>query len=130
MPPALVHCRTCRALLNPDLQFDTVEVPVFVPLEEIAAMIEVEPVGFYVGCPNCGQELRVNRKYAGQRVQCKFCEKPFALDLVSERIHIPAIYTGCPHCQMELRVARKYLGQKVACKHCGGQIHLVDRVTA
>ena len=35
MPERLIHCRTCRTLLNTDLDPDSVEIPAFVPLQEI-----------------------------------------------------------------------------------------------
>ena len=129
MPPALVRCRTCRALLNPDLECDSVEIPEFVPLPEIAAMIEVEPAGFFILCPNCRQELRINRKYSGQRVQCKHCSAPFIFDPSVSVPDVTAFYAECPYCQQELRAAHKYLGAKVACKHCGGHIHFVEQAT-
>lgn len=127
MPAALVHCFNCRTLLNPDLQEDSVEIPAFVPLEEIEAMSEVEAAGYYVGCPKCHQELRVARKYVGQRVQCKFCKVPFALDLSDRAAQVQAFFAPCPECHEELRAAAKYMGQKVACKFCGAKIQFVAR---
>lgn len=126
MPENLIHCYNCRSLLNPDLQPDSVEVPKFIPLREIATMIEVEPVGLYVTCPACHKELRIHGKYVGQRVACKHCSKAFVLEPDRNGVEIAGLYTQCPHCSEELRIARKYLGQKVACKHCGGHIHFVE----
>lgn len=123
MPAALVHCQSCRALLNPDLQADSVEIPEFVPLQEIATMIEVEPRGHYVACPQCQDELRISAKYLGCGVQCKFCGCKFTHDYPSPRLK--AFYARCPHCESEIRAAMKYLGMKVACKHCGGHLHCV-----
>jgi Zn finger protein HypA/HybF involved in hydrogenase expression len=125
MPPALIHCINCRALLNPDLREDSVEIPAFVPLEEISAMSEVEAAGYYVHCPKCQQELRVSRKYAGARVQCKFCKVPFTFDLQGPATPVQAFYAECPECHEELRAAPKYMGQKVACKFCGAKIRFV-----
>lgn len=129
MPANLVHCRECRALLNPDLDSESVEIPAFVPLPEISAMIETEPAGFFIGCPNCDQELRISRKYAGQRVQCKHCNAPFIFEPSRNVPSVHAFYAPCPHCRAELRAALKYLGTKVACKHCGGHLHLVEHAT-
>ena len=126
MPPALVRCRNCRTLLNPDLEVDSVELPEFVPLPEIAAMIEVEPQGFFVACPNCREELRIGRKYGGKRVQCKFCSAPFIFNTSSGVPEVTGFFSQCPHCQQELRGSTRYVGAKVACKHCGGHIHLVE----
>jgi hypothetical protein len=126
MPENLVHCQNCRTLLNTELETDSVEIPPFVPLEEIAAMVEVAPIGFFVACPHCDQELRINNKYRGQKVGCKFCEGPFRFDLDEPSIEAHAFYADCPHCGERLRVAQKYLGKKVACKHCEGHIHFVD----
>ena len=126
MPPALVHCQNCRALLNTDLKADSVEIPEFRPLPEIQGMVEVELRGYYIGCPSCRQELRIARKYLGKNVQCKFCRKSFPLELNDGDVSMIGFFTECPHCQQELRSSPKYLGQIVVCKHCRGQIHFVD----
>ncbi len=126
MPENLIHCQSCRALLNSELDADSVEIPVFVPLREIVAMVEVELRGYYVGCPECDRELRVNRKYAGTHVKCKFCNGSFLLDLDSPVLQKVAFYADCPHCKKELRAAMKYVGARVACKMCNGQIHFLN----
>ena len=127
MPENLVHCRTCRTLLNTDLESDSVEIPQFIPLQEIASMVEVELSGYYVACPHCKRELRVSSKYIDEKVQCKFCDSQFAMDFANPALKMLAFYSTCPHCKEELRAAPKYMGMKVACKHCGGKIHFVDR---
>ena len=130
MPPRLVHCQICRALLNPELESDSVEIPAFIPLREISAMVEVELNGYYVGCPHCKEELRINRKYVGKDVACKHCNGTFNLDIAGPGVTVKAFYTSCPHCEKELRAAPKFMGEKVACKHCSGQIHLIGSLAA
>ena len=127
MPENLVHCQKCRTLLNPELEFDSVEIPEFIPLQEIESMVEVEPNGYYVACPICERELRINSKYVGSDVACNFCHGKFRLDLSNPVINLAAFYSECPHCQQELRAAVKYLGMQVACKNCSGKIHLVSQ---
>jgi hypothetical protein len=122
MPANLIHCQFCRALLNPDLHRSDVEVPAFFELEEISNMIDVEVAGYYLACPHCTEELRINRKYAGVGVACKHCSGQFQIDLASPRIRTKAFYAACGHCDKELRVAPKYLGIKVACKFCQGHV--------
>ena len=73
-----------------------------------------------------GMAPRINRKYEGERVRCKFCNGQFVLDTNSPKVKINAFYTSCPHCSDELRAAMKYVGTKAACKHCGGKLHIVD----
>lgn len=126
-PAKIIHCRNCRALLNPDLDPDSVEIPEFVPLREISAMVEVEARGYFISCPDCDRELRINRKYLGKRVSCKHCSAQFPLNFTNGSVKRRAVYTTCPHCEKELRAADKYLGEKVACKHCKGEIQLVDQ---
>ncbi|MBA3314510.1 MAG: hypothetical protein M3552_05040 [Planctomycetota bacterium] len=128
MPPLMVHCRTCRRLLNDELEEDTVVEPVFVPLQELAAVSVAEPRGVYEQCPACGRELRISRRYAGRVVRCKHCDAGFTLsrDMAPKRGRT-AYYSDCPHCRRELRVGTKYLGQQVACKHCGGQMQFGAR---
>lgn len=123
MPARVVHCRTCRALLNTELSEDSVEVPVFSPLPELFVIAAAAPKGHYVHCPGCNEELRIHTKYKGMKVQCKHCHQPFTYDA---SVLISAFYTPCPHCSSELRGAPKYMGHKVVCKHCNGHIQLVN----
>lgn len=122
MPRNLVHCQTCRTLLNEDLKPIQVAPPEPVELKEIAAMVEVEPAGFFIECPHCQRELRVNKKYVGENVACKFCSGQFVFGNNVKRI---GFYVKCPHCDEELRAAEKYMGMKVACKMCGGKLQFV-----
>ncbi|MFN0195175.1 MAG: hypothetical protein ACKVT0_00390 [Planctomycetaceae bacterium] len=124
MPEHLVHCQSCRALLNPDLMQDSVELPAFQPLQEIIVMIDVVPDGLFVHCPKCNEQLRISRKYIGQNIQCKLCSQPFVLDLSAPAFKSYAVFAKCPHCEKELRASEKYLDAKVACKHCRGKIKL------
>lgn len=121
----MVHCRECRTLLNPELERDSFEVPVFIPLQEVEVMVEIAPTGMFVGCPQCAQELKINRKYLGQHVQCKFCSADFQLDPAHPSVINADVYSKCPHCDQELRFAKKYLGVRVACRFCSGKIHIL-----
>lgn len=123
MPANVVHCRTCRALLNSELSDDSVEIPEFVPLPEIPEIQSLSARGHYVSCPGCREELRINRKYFGAVVQCRFCEQQFSYD---SSVRPEAMYADCPHCSEQLRADVKYLGQKVACRFCNGPLHLQD----
>jgi uncharacterized protein (DUF983 family) len=125
MPENLIHCQNCRALLNDDLQADSVEIPEFIPLAEIQCLVEVKAKGYYVLCPHCQEELRVHAKYLGLRVRCKFCQADYDLKLGSRELTVKAFYADCPECEEELRVSQKYMGQKVACKLCQARIHFV-----
>jgi uncharacterized protein (DUF983 family) len=125
MPPGMVRCRSCRTLLNPELEVDSVEVPDFVPLPEVAAMLDVQPEGVFCDCPDCGRELRIARKYLGSKVACKFCGFGFELDPRHPRVTGSPVYASCPGCRDELRFASKYLGTRVACKHCGAQLNIL-----
>ena len=125
MPQNMIHCRTCRQLLNLELEKDSVEVPTFFPLQEVESVVEIIPVGLFVECTKCHQELKINRKYLGQRVQCKFCSADFKLDPTSNAVMGADSYSQCPHCQEQLRYSSKYVGSKVACRFCGGKVHIV-----
>lgn len=128
MPPNLVHCQECRALLNESLEFETAEIPTFVPLQEIGTMHDAEPRGHYCLCPSCSKELRINRKYVGVQVQCKHCSAPFLFSLTDPKVQVPAHFFECPHCAKEIRASAKYVGTTVACKFCSGHIHLMERL--
>lgn len=123
MPPLLIHCRSCRRLLNEDLKEDTIVEPSFVPLKVLAAAMLAEPRGVYDECLACGRELKISRRYIGQVVRCKHCDAGFTLaDSLAPGNGRLGYYADCPHCERELRIAAKYLGQNVACKFCGGQM--------
>jgi len=124
MPANLVHCQTCRTLLNDDLEADSIEIPEFIPLAEIEAMVEAEVRGLFIACPHCDHELRINKKYKGLDVSCKFCHQNFRFDTEKQNLLLLAFYSSCPHCNYELRAALKYLGKKVLCKKCEGQIEI------
>lgn len=127
MPSRLVHCRECRALLNTDLESDSVEIPEFQPLQELDSLVELTPRGFYISCPLCDRELKVNRKYEGKGVECASCKGTFQFDFRDERISKLGYYVDCPHCQKRLRMSPKYAGRKVGCKHCQGKIRLTEQ---
>lgn len=121
MPANLVHCITCRSLLNSELSEDSIEIPAFIPLPEIQEMKYAKARGHYVRCGGCHEELRINAKYVGATVQCRHCDFTFAYNDDVERI---AMYTNCPHCSEEIRASTKYAGQKVGCRYCKGPIQL------
>jgi Zn finger protein HypA/HybF involved in hydrogenase expression len=121
MPPRVIHCQSCRALLNSELSEDSIEIPAFVPLPEIAVIAAASAKGHYVLCPGCNEELRIHSKYKGLKVQCKHCNVPFTY---RDTVIVKAFYTPCPHCKNELRADPKYMGHKVVCKHCDGHIQL------
>ena len=121
----MIHCRTCRQLLNLELEKESVEIPAFVPLQEVESVVEITPVGLFIECTSCHQELKINRKYLGQRVQCKFCAADFRLDPTSKLVIEADSYSQCPHCQETLRFASKYVGTKVACRFCHGKVHIL-----
>lgn len=123
MPANLVHCQSCRALLNSELTEDSVEIPKFVPLREIDPSQIVPPQGHYVECPGCQEELRINAKYKNVNVACRFCDHSFTYD---NTITVKALYSNCPHCNKELRAAAKYAGLSVACRFCSGPLMLSD----
>ena len=125
MPPNMIHCRTCRQLLNLELEKESVEIPAFVPLQEVESVVEITPVGLFIECTSCHQELKINRKYLGQRVQCKFCAADFRLDPTSKLVIEADSYSQCPHCREPLRFASKYVGTKVACRFCHGKVHIL-----
>lgn len=128
MPENLIRCISCRTILNSDLEPDSIEVPSFFELQELACMIELSPRGYFIQCPDCQRELRINGKYIGQTVSCKHCEGRFQFEPEKEKLVIDSFYADCPHCKKELRVGHRYLGEKVACKFCGGKIQLVKKV--
>lgn len=125
MPANLVRCVSCRALLNPELVVPEIISPEFVPLAEVEAVVDVPVNGYFVECPHCRKELRINARYVNQRVACKFCAGEFDFRLNPPRVRRMAFYSSCPHCSKELRAAEKYIGQKVACKHCNGGLRCV-----
>lgn len=121
MPERLVHCISCRALLNSDLIESSIPVPEFFELKEITEP-EFKIRGYYVGCGSCSQELRINRKYLDTRVGCRQCGGIFDFKANDPTLWFKAVYGPCPHCQKEIRIATKYEGISVGCKHCEGKL--------
>lgn len=104
----------------------SVEIPAFVPLKELEAVVEIAPKGVFVNCPKCSQELKIARKYLGERVQCKFCQSAIRLDPTNPKVCSADVYSQCSHCEEQLRFARKYVGVKVACRFCGGRLTVLS----
>ncbi len=127
MPVRMIHCRNCRTLLNTDLEPESVEIPEFVPLQEIESVQELPIRGFYVVCPQCTRELRINRKFAGKQVTCKHCSGEFPLNFGDGKIEKVGVYVYCPHCSERLRMSCKYIGIKVSCKACSGRLTVVEQ---
>ena len=125
MPANLIRCRKCRTLLNTDLDPDSVEMPAFVPLQEIESFLDLLPVGFYVECPHCQRELKIAAKLAGATLACNLCEGKFKFDPAT---HAGAMgyFADCPHCKQRLRMSNKYAGKKVQCKFCSGKVRLPE----
>lgn len=121
MPANVVHCISCRTLLNAELSEDSIEIPAFVPLPEIQEMKTATARGHYIRCGGCSEELRINSKYLGAAVQCRHCDFSFKYGDTVTRI---ALYTNCPHCSEEIRASMQYVGQKVACRFCQGPLTL------
>lgn len=122
MPANLIRCVNCRTLLNEDLEVDSVEIPEFIPLPEIESFLEASPRGYYVGCPHCDQELRINARYADKKLNCKKCQNTFTLDLADSSVKKLGFYLDCPSCSERLRVSQKYAGKKVVCKFCSSRL--------
>ena len=118
-------------MLNTDLESDSIEIPKFVPLQEITSYITLPVRGYFIVCPSCQRELRINSKYSGKKVSCKHCNASFRFNPdVEFQGELPQVYVNCPHCEERLRVARKYLGAKVACKGCKGELVVADPTEA
>lgn len=124
MPPNMVRCRKCRTLLNTDLDPDSVEIPAFVPLQEIDSYQAIHPVGCYLLCPHCDTELKIGTKYIGAGVACNHCKGVFKIDPASEETRPRGFYCDCPQCKQRLRLSRKYLDVKVSCKFCGCKLKM------
>ena len=67
MPANVVHCMTCRALLNTELTEDSVEIPAFVPLPEIREMKTAKARGHFVRCGGCQESSESTRNTWGRQ---------------------------------------------------------------
>src|SRR5262245_16210269 len=103
MHPLMIHCRACRQLDTLEPSSTSVEIPDCPPLQELDSMAEINPAGMYLPCPKCHEDLKINRKYIGQRIQCKFCQAEFRLDPTSPAVRQADVYSHCPHCQQQIR---------------------------
>ncbi|MFN5298655.1 MAG: zinc-ribbon domain-containing protein [Planctomycetaceae bacterium] len=118
-------------MLNTDLESDSIEIPEFVPLQEISAEVRIPVRGYFLDCPSCERELRINARFDGKKVSCKHCAKGFRFQATPDgQAGQLSVYVYCPHCRERLRMASKYVGVKVRCKHCSGQLEVtpLDRL--
>ena len=46
VPEKVIHCVSCRTLLNADLDSPDIELPVFEPLKELSSLIEFSPTSY------------------------------------------------------------------------------------
>ena len=121
VPPKVLRCPECRALLNSDFSDHEFAAPEFAPLAEYDGPPPVRPKAERTRCPNCTEELRVNAKYANVPVACKKCGGRLVPGDAANRI---SWFADCPHCEEEIRVAVKYEGELVGCKFCGGRLRV------
>jgi len=144
MPPNLITCQTCRAMLNPDLKVSFVDVPDFIPLKEIepdeledsgSAIIEspekvglqvllIEPKGIFYRCPGCNEELKVPGQFLKSNVQCNRCSHSFRMNLKENFDRIAATYVDCPYCKNRIRSSVEMNNCNVQCVHCQGALHI------
>lgn len=126
MPANLIRCVNCRVLLNNDLELESVEIPAYKPLPEITSFLAAKLRGYYVACPHCKCELRINSRFVGKKLSCKKCKHQFDLNLADEEIKKLGFYLDCPSCEERLRVSQKYAGKKAVCKFCSSKLQFVE----
>lgn len=145
MPPNLITCQTCRALLNTDLQVSFVDIPEFVPLREISAgtticeqqsessdsgvHTAVEPrsataKGIFIQCPGCREELKVPVQYVNSSVLCNHCNHQFAPAEKGHQSRLLAYYADCPHCRKRMRKTVGEVKGGCLCEACGNGVKL------
>lgn len=145
MPPNLITCQTCRAMLNSELKVSVVDIPDFIPLQELdecdleksdtaiiaqsskpvgLQVLLIEPRGVYYKCPGCNQELKIPKQFMGAKVQCNHCSHNFQMDLQNEPARVAATYVDCPYCQQRIRASKKMNNHNVQCLHCQGALHI------
>lgn len=87
---------------------------------------EVFPValgGYFVGCPSCGAEHRIDKHDLGIRVTCQDCLAKHTVS--AEMLHdAPHIYAECPQCEGDLRLLHEDLRKVLTCEHCDAAIEV------
>lgn len=147
MPPNLITCQTCRAMLNSSLQVNPVDVPAFIPLKEIETpdieesdtelitsggtetdlskeVLLIESRGAYYNCPNCAEQLKIPKQYFGQPVQCNKCSSNFQMDFNAASEQKTYIYVDCPHCEKRIRSPLEMVNQNIQCNFCKGALYI------
>ncbi|MGC8638398.1 MAG: MJ0042-type zinc finger domain-containing protein [Isosphaeraceae bacterium] len=95
------------------------------------------PMRFVMTCPNCLITLKVNDRFSGQFVRCKFCNHKFEAlapdfpptvgpaesgadlsNIHSIGVENARIYVTCPNCSTLLKVRSSYAGNYVRCAKC------------
>lgn len=116
----VIHCVSCRTLLNPDLDSPDVDLPVFEPLKELKSPIEFSPTSYTFACPHCARKLHALASNRGRRGTCKSCNGRIEVEL--SKVEVSSFNGICPHCDVSLQNPGKYAGRVVACKSCDAQI--------
>ena len=145
MPPNLITCQTCRAMLNSDLKLNIVDVPDFIPLQEIdpcdlddsdtaiipadppaakLKVLQIEARGIYFLCAGCHQELKIPKQFMKSKIQCKHCSHDFKIKLQDDINRIVATYVNCPHCEQRIRASKNLTNRNIQCEHCHGAMHI------
>jgi len=80
-------------------------------------------LGYFVPCPHCGEEQKIDKHLLGDDTRCDDCRREFHVraDLLQSATYL---FVDCPHCRREIRFARKYLAKPVACNFCDGVLQI------
>ncbi len=132
MPPNLITCQTCRAMLNTDLQPVLVDVPKFIPLREltpeeaarVASEDNTENGSHSSASPMTPFAVPQGTASAGPSVSAG---TPTARN--TRRIQGKGLYVSCPGCQQELKISAQFLDERVQCKFCATTF-ILDTQTA
>ncbi len=73
--------------------------------------------GYFVDCPSCGAEHRVDKHDLGVRLTCEDCQARHTVS--AEMLHDAShVYAECSECHKELRIAHSDLKTVLTCDHC------------
>lgn len=79
--------------------------------------------GYFVDCPTCGAEHRLDKHDLGIRLTCETCNARHTISAEMMR-EASFLYATCPTCRKELRIPHGDLKTVLTCDHCESNLEV------
>lgn len=112
--------------LNRMLHCNDIEIGSWVAADDNVAgdqIVAVSLGGYFVDCPSCGTEHRVDKHDLGIRLTCDDCQARHnvSAEMLRDATHV---YAECSECHNELRIPHADLRTVLTCDHCEANLEI------